>query len=64
LGILLPTVLSYAAVLGCWYYVFVMVGMEIFGDLITDYNIKNGGNCNNPDLDGSYFAGFVIFNIF
>ena len=40
-----------------------MVGMEIFGDLITDYNIKNGGNCNNPDLDGSYFAGFIIFDI-
>ena len=38
-----------------------MVGMEIFGDLISSQS--SNVNCNNPDLTGSYFAGFIIFKI-
>ena len=62
IGNLAPAVAVYGSVLMSWYYIYVMVAMEIFGDEIKTQDFNNGTwNCYNPDLIGTPFALFVKF---
>ena len=52
-------------VLWFWYFIFIMVGMEIFGDLIKTSNSANGTvDCGNPLLNGTLFAQYFFYFFF
>ena len=48
------------------YYIFIMIGMEVFGDYIKTENSNNNGtiDCSNPKLINTPFALFVLVYTF
>ncbi len=44
------------------YYIFIMIGMEAFGDSIKTENSNNNGtiDCSNPKLVNSAFALYAF----
>ena len=57
--------ITYGSMLLSCYYVFIMMGMEIFGDAIKTQNSQVNGtiDCSNPKLINTSFALYVIFII-
>eukprot|EP00116_Pleurobrachia_bachei_P001805 sb/3462067/ len=62
---IVPSCLSYCALLVLIYYAYAIVGMELFSGLITN---TSAPNCGNSDLNGTDFAGdgycYINFNSF
>lgn len=58
LGNLSSSIITYGLMLLSCYYVFIMVGMEIFGDYIKTQNSNESGpiDCSNPKLINTPFA--------
>ena len=58
LGNLSSSIVTYGSMLLSCYYVFIMIGMEVFGDYIKTENSNNNGtiDCSNPKLINTPFA--------
>ena len=62
LSILGSSFITYGTMLLSIYYIHIMIGVEVWGDLIkADSTPNNGGvvDCSNPKLINSGFAGYV-----
>lgn len=61
-----PSLLTYALLILTIYYIFAMIGMEIFGDIIKSQSFNPSSNisdCSNLKLIGSDFARYsFIYN--
>jgi hypothetical protein len=54
-----PSLLNYASLLITIYYIFAMLGMEIFANVIkSEHSTNNTNDCSNDKLAGTEFARF------
>ena len=56
------SIVTYGSMLLSCYYIFIMIGMEVFGDYIKTENSNNNGtiDCSNPKLVNSAFALYAF----
>jgi hypothetical protein len=64
IAIITPSLITYGMLLLTIFYIFSMIGMEIFGDVIKTQTFVNADsyNCYNSRLKDSDFTRLIIFN--
>ena len=62
---ILPSLLTYASLILTIYYIFAMLGMEIFANVIkSDHSSNDTNDCSNKKLIGTEFARYILIYIY